>query len=235
MSADLNSLLEAKDEKGDPVDEAYIKAEILNLILAGAETTGSSLQSFLFRLLSDQEVRSKIMAEIDAAEKAGHFKDGVVQFDDLNEHCPYYVACWKESLRLVPPVPSEFPRVVPAGGITLHGHFIPAGTDIAVSTWLGQRDRNVYGEDADEFRPERWYDPADAAEFARLGLAWGSGARKCLGQDIARMEIHKAALEFLRRFRGRLVDGTEGRKKAKLVFTGDMSHYEDMWVRLERR
>ena len=189
----------------------------------------------MYLLLSNEEVRSKIVAEIDAAEAAGHLADGVVQFDALNAHCPYYMACWKESLRLVPPVPSEFPRSVPAGGITLHGHFIPEGTDIAISTWLGQRDRGVYGADADEFRPERWHDAEDAAEFARLGLTWGSGARRCLGIEIAKMELHKAALDFLRRFRGRLVAGRGARPEARLVFTGDMSHYEDMWVRLERR
>jgi cytochrome P450 len=62
----------------------------------------------------------------------------------------------KESLRLHPGVGYPLERVVPKGGATLCGIDIPAGTVVGMHAWVIHHNRNVFGEDADEFRPERW-------------------------------------------------------------------------------
>lgn len=55
-----------------------------------------------------------------------------------------------------PSVGSPFDRTVPKGGAVLNGYFIPEGTIVGITGWVTQRDKAVFGEDADYYRPERW-------------------------------------------------------------------------------
>lgn len=66
-----------------------------------------------------------------------------------------------------PTVGSPFDRVVPKGGAVLNGQFIPGGTDIGITGWVTQRDKAVFGEDADFFRPERWIE-VDEVQVRRM-------------------------------------------------------------------
>lgn len=63
-----------------------------------------------------------------------------------------------EALRIHPSTGLMFERYVPAGGVVLHDKFIPAGTTIGVNAWVFNRDKDIFGEDSDAFRPERWID-----------------------------------------------------------------------------
>lgn len=68
----------------------------------------------------------------------------------------YRNAVIMEALRIHPSTGLMFERYVPAGGMVLHGKFIPAGTTIGVNAWVFNRDTAIFGEDSDIFRPERW-------------------------------------------------------------------------------
>lgn len=68
----------------------------------------------------------------------------------------YYHACMKEAMRLHPSCGQMLERVVPEGGATLSGAFLPQGTIVGVNPWVIGRDKAVYGENADDFVPERW-------------------------------------------------------------------------------
>ena len=70
-------------------------------------------------------------------------------------------------MRVRPTVGSPFDRVVPKGGAVLNGQFIPEGTDIGITGWVTQRDKTVFGEDADFFRPERWIE-VDEMQVRRM-------------------------------------------------------------------
>jgi cytochrome P450 len=72
----------------------------------------------------------------------------------------------KEALRLHPGVAFPLERIVPEGGATLCGKFIPGGTVVGMNAWVLHRDQRVFGSDADVFRPERWLE----AEPDRLKL-----------------------------------------------------------------
>lgn len=48
------------------------------------------------------------------------------------------------------------PRVVPKGGVEIGGHYFPEGTTLSINPWVFHRDRKIWGEDANEFKPERW-------------------------------------------------------------------------------
>lgn len=61
-----------------------------------------------------------------------------------------------EALRIHPSTGLMFERYVPAGGVVLHGKFIPGGTTIGVNAWVFNRDADIFGDDSDVFWPERW-------------------------------------------------------------------------------
>lgn len=231
LADDQNSFIEARDEKGEPLDLDYIKAEILLVLLAGADTTGTAFQAMMVHIMSTPPVYEKLLAELDGATAAGKLSP-VPQYDEVMAHCPYYIACVRESMRLTPSAPNIFPRLVPRGGMELHGKFVPEGTEVTCNPWLVHRDENIYGADAEVFRPERWLDEERAKVFNKYSMGFGYGARQCLGRDFANMELYKAPLQFFRTFRPKLLNKEQ---PARYLIKGGVSYFEDMWMNIERR
>lgn len=192
----LQTFIEARTEDGSPLDIEYLKAEVLLVLLAGADTTGTVFQAMVHFLVTHPKAYSRMMEEIDAAK--GLLSEPVPQYDEIVEHLPYYVACVRETLRLNPPAPNIFPRYVSEPGMDLYGKFAPAGTEISGNPWIMQRDKKMYGEDAEEFRPERWLDAEKARLYNKYSFTFGYGARVCLGRDIAIMELYKGPLQVSR-------------------------------------
>jgi cytochrome P450 len=92
-------------------------------------------------------------------------------------------------------------KQAPPEGDTFDGMFIPPGTRIAHNTLALQRLPEIYGNDAELFRPERWLD-ADAARLAQMkstvDLVFGYGRWMCAGRPVAFMELNKVYVEVRR-------------------------------------
>lgn len=82
-------------------------------------------------------------------------------------------------------------RVVPPQGMDILGHFIPGGTTVGCNAWVLHRRSEVFGEDVDDFRPERWIEasPSQLAQMKATMFQFGAGARTCLGKNISMLEM----------------------------------------------
>jgi cytochrome P450 len=161
----LSMLLQAHDASGDAVDDAWIRDELMTLLVAGHETTATGLAWAFERLLRHPEALDRVRAGLD------------------DPRDPYLDAVVKETLR-VRPVIYNVARVL-AQPATVAGYDLPAGTVILPSIGLLHRD-DVHFPGAAAFRPERWLDGAPAPY---TWIPFGGGVRRCIGATFALTEM----------------------------------------------
>ncbi|EAQ83729.1 hypothetical protein CHGG_10133 [Chaetomium globosum CBS 148.51] len=196
--------IEAKDEKLPPY---ALAAWASSNITAGSDTTGIYLRAMFHYLLTHPATFTKLRAEVDAAAAAGHAPGRLVSWRRARE-LPYLDACVKEAGRLHPPFGLPYERVVPKEGAVVCGKFLPGGTVVGMSAFVVGRDPGLFGEDADEWRPERWLEVGEEQRrrMENAVLAFGAGHRTCMGKHIAYLEIYKVVPTLLLHFDFELVD-----------------------------
>lgn len=190
----LKALLEVRTPDNKPLDMEYIRAEILLVLLAGADTTATAFQSMIQYLLTHKAAYTRMLEEIDSAVAAGVLSD-MPQYAEVKEHLPFYVACVRETMRLCPSAPKILPRHVSDPGLDLYGKFAPPWTEITSNPYIAHRDKELYGEDAEDFRPERCLDPERVKLYNKYNFGFGYGVRACLGKEIATMELFNGPLQ----------------------------------------
>jgi cytochrome P450 len=191
MILTMYSCLEARYSDGSSLTAMEKRAHVTLLIQAGADTTGTALGSILRFILTHPSVLARARTEIETAETNGLLSTPI-RYEETRQHLPFFGACIKEGLRLNPPATNLFARITPKGGKVIDGHFIPGGTEITSHSYTIQRNRALYGQDAEEFRPERWMISENRNfELEAAQFTFGMGSRVCLGRDIALMEMYK--------------------------------------------
>lgn len=119
----IEGLLTKQDEWQMPL--SMIEAHAGLLIIAGSETTATFLSGVTYLLLQNPEALAKLTHEV----RSTFTSEGEITINTASR-LTYILACLDEALRCYPPVPGGLPRVVPAGGKTLCGHFVPEGVSI---------------------------------------------------------------------------------------------------------
>lgn len=76
------------------------------------------------------------------------------------------------------------PRVVPAGGATISGQYIPGGYVVGMNPCILHLDKNIFGTDADEYNPSRWIE-GDATNMDKYFFTFGGGSRTCIGRNVS--------------------------------------------------
>ncbi|CAO2652676.1 Nn.00g009590.m01.CDS01 [Neocucurbitaria sp. VM-36] len=221
--------LEARYSDGTPLTPVQKRAHVTLLIQAGADTTGTALGSILRFLVTNKPAYARAQAEIDAAAANPGRLSNPIQYEETRQHLPFFVACIKEGIRLNPPATNLFARVVPKGGKVIDGVYVPGGAEITSHAYTIQRDKALYGEDAEEFRPERWLESKKNLDFEAAQFSFGVGPRVCLGKDIAIMELYKLLPEIVRRFDIELVN------PGKYVVAGGVAYNQDFMGRFIAR
>jgi cytochrome P450 len=184
----LAMMLDARDDKGQPLSEDEVHDELVTLLVAGHETTATALAWTLRWLLPDRALIGRLNEELASA---GSDPMRVAKL-------PLLDATVKEALRLQPVIPMvgrmlQEPRRI--GGLDL-----PAGALVAASIYLVHRRPSLY-PDPERFRPERFLDFKPAAwEW----LPFGGGIRKCVGAAFAMYEMKMVLAAMLPRVEMRL-------------------------------
>lgn len=129
------------------------ETEALVQLIAGSDTTATAIQSTILFLMTSPKVYARLQVEIDEAITSKRISSPIT--DAEARVFPYLQAVILEGLRLFPPAAALYPKVSTKDEV-LCGVPIPAGTNVAWSPWSIMRDVDIFGADADLFRPERW-------------------------------------------------------------------------------
>ncbi|MFE5296361.1 cytochrome P450 [Streptomyces sp. NPDC056632] len=195
---DLLTLLVAagSDEDGG-FDAAELREQVLVFLLAGHETTATSLGFALHLLARHPEEQKRAHEEVDRV-LAGRTPDAA----DLDA-LPYLTGVLKEAMRLFPAAPAIGRRAVEATEID--GYAIPAGADVIVSSWVTHRHPR-YWDDPERFDPDRFTPEAEAARPRYAWFPFGGGPRACIGQHFSMLESVIALAMVLRDYELEAID-----------------------------
>ncbi|KAG6458738.1 hypothetical protein O3G_MSEX011035 [Manduca sexta] len=229
-SEGVQSLLELLIKNSNFTD-IELQEESVIMVLAGTDTTAVA-GSFTALMLSQHlDVQDKVYEEL--REVFGD-SNRAVEPDDLAQ-LKYLDAVVRETLRLYPPVPVITRKVerdvALPGGVTL----IP-GCGVVVNIWAIHRNPHYWGDDAEEFRPERFLDSALKHPAAFMPFSYGP--RGCLGYRYAMMALKSALASLLRQYR-LMPDNesyaTDKREPLRLKFDIMMKDVNNFRLRIESR
>ncbi|EMD38349.1 hypothetical protein CERSUDRAFT_82603 [Gelatoporia subvermispora B] len=209
---DIMSVLMRANMDANSVDrlpEEELIAQMSTLTFAAMDTTSNALSRILHLLAENQHIQDKLRAELSQA-RDGHD----IPYDDL-VHLPYLDAVCRETLRIHPPAPWLFrearkdismPLAKPIRGIDgtmMHEIPIPKDTTILIGVMGSNWNKKIWGEDALEWKPERWLSPLpDAVDAARIPGVYSNlmtflgGGRSCIGFKFSQIEM-KTVLSVL--------------------------------------
>jgi len=189
-TATLSILARATDEDGNLLDEERVISEGVGIMIGGHETSAATAAWLSIWLQQRPDVNEKIADEVIACiNELGKFD--AVKVAEL----PYLTACLSESQRLTPSAVG-FIRWL-RYDTKLGDRVLPAGTAVLPNIYLTQRKKEIFGEDALEFRPERWLEGKKYAPYEFM--PFGGGRRACVGMNQARQQLRIIFAEFARR------------------------------------
>jgi len=195
------------------IDLDGIREEVDTFMFEGHDTTSAAINMAFYHIAKDSRVRENLQQEVDELFRGDVTRD--VTNDDLGK-MPYVEAFIREILRLYPSVPMML-RNLSEDLVVNDGVTIPKNTSVAIQAYYVHRDPKHWGDDANECKPERFMDDG----IKRHAYAWipfAAGARNCVGQRFAMMEMKMQVASVIRRLDFRLADGESG----KLTMYGDM-------------
>lgn len=141
-------------QKDKEIPSFALTAWTTSNVTAGSDTTAILLRSIFYSLMRHPQSMRCLLNEIDAAAQAGRLSR-LATWKEARA-LPYLDACIKEAARLHPPFELPYERVVPSGGATICGWRFEAGTVVAIPAFVAHRDVGTFGDDPDDWRPERW-------------------------------------------------------------------------------
>ncbi|GAB2252397.1 hypothetical protein Droror1_Dr00005244 [Drosera rotundifolia] len=205
-AANLLTLYLGEQSETNKYSDKFLRDTVLNLLIAGRDTTSSTL-AWLFWLLSNNpESESKIVEEekviCESKAPSSH-----AEIEDLSKMI-YLQAALCESMRLYPPIPINHkapltPDKLPSGQQT------DPNTKILFPIYAMGRMKSIWGEDCLEFKPERWISERGKLKNVPPNkfFAFGAGPRICLGKDMSFIQVKVAVSSLIRKYRFEVVEG----------------------------
>ncbi|KAL1744127.1 cytochrome P450 [Schizophyllum fasciatum] len=207
----LSLLIRANMNTDDPLPEDELLGQMSSLVFAAMDTTSTALSRISHLLATHPEDQDRLRAEIRAAKK----EYGTLSYNDLEE-LPYLDAVCRETLRLYPPAPQLLRKVkqdvimpfskpvIGKDGREVSEVLVPAGTVMVIAIMNANRNKDIWGEDALEWKPERWLKPLPSTVtdahipgvYSNL-MTFLGGGRACIGFKFSQMEMKVVLVELL--------------------------------------
>ncbi|OQR76019.1 steroid 17-alpha-hydroxylase/17 [Tropilaelaps mercedesae] len=202
-----DALLNARDEfLADNRDSAKylidnnLRQAVFDIFGAGIGTTKTILTYCFLHLANEPNIQDELRDEI--VQAIGH--TAVCSSTDRRA-LPKTTAFIQEVIRYHPAAPLALPRTALAD-VTINNRFIPKGTNVLINLYANNRDPDIWGQDATEFRPNRFL--TASKEQLSLGLtSFGIGARSCPGEKMAQADILYVVVRTLQNVRLSCIDG----------------------------
>lgn len=182
----------------DPIE---LRSQLLNILLAGRDTT-ASLLSFLFMTFDQHPHIYAKLRSIILEEFGTYSNPKEITFSKLKS-CNYLQWCLNETLRLYPVVPLDGRRALVDTTLPVGGGpdgkspvYIRKGQQVDYSVYVMHRRKDLWGSDADDFKPERWDGRRSGWEY----LPFNGGPRICIGQQFALTEAGYVTVRMLQKF-----------------------------------
>ncbi|KAH9608696.1 hypothetical protein KSS87_006268 [Heliosperma pusillum] len=185
----------------DNTDPKYLRDIILNFVIAGKDTTAATLSWFIYMLCKHPEVQEKVAKElrnVTSMESGSNYEQLTANLrEESLERLHYLHAALTETLRLYPAVPVDA-KICFSDDTLPDGYSVKKGDMVAYQPYAMGRMHFIWGDDAEDYRPERWLDedgifqPHSPFKFT----AFQAGPRICLGKEFAyrQMKIFSTVL-----------------------------------------
>ncbi|KAL8776865.1 MAG: hypothetical protein Q9194_002894 [Teloschistes cf. exilis] len=227
----FDSLRNAKDPNGDPISLQSAEYECFVFTVGAQDTTAAFMSAFVDHVLRNPDVKSRLLDEIDHFNRAGKISFPVPSYEETTT-MPYFMACCRETLRLSPSVSMILPRYASAGGMFIGDTWVPNHTEISANPFVLHRDKQIFGEDADDFDPDRWLGNLQQVRtMEKYFFAFGYGSRKCIGRHVAVFEAQKFFVQLFRDFDVQYCH----RERPCRVENWGINVYFEQYVQLTRR
>ncbi|KAJ8081467.1 hypothetical protein PM082_007312 [Marasmius tenuissimus] len=220
MSVLMNENMKASDD--EKLDEDELIGQMSTLIFAAMDTTSGALARTFHLLAQNPEVQSKLRQELREAREAQGGED--VPYDILVA-LPYLDAICRETLRLYTPAPritrqSNQTTVLPLStpirctdGSVINEITVPADTKVLIDILNANRNPELWGPDAMEWKPERWLSslPSTLAKAKSPGIyshlmTFSGGGRSCIGFKFSQTEMKAVLFQLVEAFEFRPAD-----------------------------
>ncbi|KAJ3541648.1 hypothetical protein NM208_g4516 [Fusarium decemcellulare] len=179
---------------GRPLTDSEVAEECMSGMFGGTGTTANTFVFLLWATLRHPEAVKKLKEELaSAVPNAG----GVPDYQTC-ARLPYLQAVINETLRIYPTIVAMLPRIAVRDS-TVAGVPIPKGTIVGTQNYTIHRWETAF-PDPERFMPDRWFDDTTTTERKEAFVPFSVGARKCIGINLAQMELSKLVAAFFLRF-----------------------------------
>ncbi|XP_019052038.1 PREDICTED: cytochrome P450 94B3-like [Nelumbo nucifera] len=240
----IRSRMQEKEEKQNDEDllsrfianesnsPEFLRDIIINFILAGRDTTSTTLSWFFWLLSNRPEVERKILDELKLIRASNGKKiDDTYSFNELRE-MQYLQAALSEALRLYPPVALDT-KVCRKDDVMPDGTFVGKGWFVTYHAYAMGRMESIWGKDCLEFKPERWLENGVCRRESPFRFpAFHAGPRICLGKDMAYILMKSITASVIQRFQMEVVDKD---KCPELVVSLTLRMKEGLPMRVKER
>ncbi|EMT72308.1 cytochrome P450 [Fusarium oxysporum II5] len=185
------------------LDEKEMGAEAVDLLIAGSDTTAYTLAVAVTQIAQSSRIKKRLVEALDTRIINAESLPSLVELEQIE----YLNASVREAVRFAIASPGRLPRTVPrnAQPLVVGDQVVPAGSIIGMSAYTMNFSKELWGEDADAFNPDRWLGIGGKSLDANM-CSLSKGIRSCLGQNLAYAEIHYILAYLFKKYEVSLVD-----------------------------